>query len=445
MELSAISALLDRLPVFPALCPVDELDAGLARLASDHPALCRRRRIGTSRGGDPLHLLSIGSGSRQALIIGGPHPNEPIGMLTVLALARLIIRTPALREGLDFTWNFVGCLDPDGSRLNERWFPGPYTVRNYHEHFYRPAFTDQPEWTFPLLDERAFFDRTLPETEALARVIDELRPTFQYSLHNSDFGGVFFLLSRDIPGVADDFAALAAQQGVPLSLGPVDALGWPEAGPAVYLIPPVEDVTEADAGNAAPRHGGSSAHYAQRHGTTTLITEVPFWQDARAADSRDSGQQYRDVLLTTAKQLTANADALDDIRTAMEPRLRVPAPMRVAAEDFVRSARAIAAAHERMAGIVDGQASHGQVFGAESAVHMMRLRTAGVLRRQLAVERDAGNQPPELRAMRTRLDELFDTWCAAAERELATETFSLTKLVALQVGAALAAVARLAR
>jgi len=75
---------------------------------------------------------------------------------------------------------------------------------------------------------------------------------------------------------------------------------------------------------------------------------------------------------------------------------------------------------------------------------MMRLRTAGVLRRQLALERDAGNQPPELRAMRRRLDELFDTWCAAAERELATETFSLTKLVALQVGAALAAVARLA-
>lgn len=441
MELSDISALLDRLPVFPAICTVDELDARLARLAADHPALCRRRRIGTSRGGDPLHLLSIGHGTQEALIIGGPHPNEPIGLLTVLALARLVVTTPALCE--DFTWNFIGCLDPDGARLNERWFPGPYTVRTYHEHFYRPAFTDQPEWTFPVLDERAYFDRTLPETEALARVIDELAPRFQYSLHNSDFGGVFFLLSQDIPGIADDFAVLAAQQGVPLSLGPVDALGWPEAGPAVYLIPPAEDVIQADTGSGAPRHGGSSAHYAQRHGTTTLITEVPFWQDARAADPRDSGHQYRDVLLNTAKQLTADADTLHDIRTTMEPRLRVPAPMRAAAEDFVRSARSIAAGHERMAGVLDGQASVGQAFGAATAVHMMRLRTAGVLRRQLAVERDAGNHPPELRALRLRLDELFDVWCEAAEHQLATETFSLTKLVALQVGAALAAMAKL--
>lgn len=444
MELSDIAVLLDDLPGFPTLRTVDELDAGLARIAGDHPGLCRRRRVGTSRAGDPLHLLSIGSGSRQALIVGGPHPNEPIGMLTVLALAELVAETPALREGLDFTWNFIGCLDPDGTRLNERWFGGPYTVRNYHEHFYRPAFTDQPEWTFPVLDERAFFDRTLPETEALARVIDELRPRFQYSLHNSDFGGVFFLLSQDIPGVADDFSALAARQGVPLSLGPVDALGWPESGPAVYLIPPVEDVIRADTGGGVPRHGGSSAHYAQRHGTTTLITEVPFWQDARAADPRDSGQPYRDVLLTTAKQLTADADTLDDIRTAMEPKLRVPSPLRVAAEDFLRSARTIATGHERMAALFDRNANHGEVFGLASAVHMMRLRTAGVLRRQLAVERDAGNQPPELRAARRRLDDLFRGWCEAAERELATETFSLRALVALQIGAALAAVARLA-
>lgn len=443
MELSAITALLDHLPAFPAICTGDQLDADLARIAGDHPGLCRRRRIGTSRGGDPLHLLSIGSGTRQALIVGGPHPNEPIGMLTVLALAELVATTPALRE--DFTWNFIGCLDPDGSRLNERWFPGPYTVRNYHQHFYRPAFTDQPEWTFPVLDERAFFDRTLPETEALARVIDELAPTFQYSLHNSDFGGVFFLLSQDIPGVAGDFAALAAQQGIPLSLGPVDALGWPEAGRAVYLIPPVEDVIQADTGSAAPRHGGSSAHYAQRHGTTTLITEVPFWQDARAADAGDSGRQYRDVLLTTAKQLTADADTLEVVRTAMEPLLRVPTPLGVAAADFLLSARAIAAGHERMAAVADDHASHGQAFGAESAVHMMRLRTAGVLRRQLAVERDAGNQPPGLRAARRRLDELFGIWCDAAERELVTETFELRTLVALQVGAALAAVARLAQ
>ncbi|GAA3685655.1 hypothetical protein GCM10022267_85600 [Lentzea roselyniae] len=213
-------------PEIDRVCTVDEANSAVDELVAEAPSVCRVRRIGTSRQGEPLRLLSVGHGARNALVIGCPHPNEPIGLLTVTHLARLIASTPDLRDGIDFVWHFIPCIDPDGTRLNEGWFAGPHTIREYHSQFYRPALRDQPEWTFPVLDERACFDRTLPETEALARVIDDLRPDFQYSLHNADFGGVFFILGKDVPGLPDDLAAAAARLGVPLSLGPVDTLGW---------------------------------------------------------------------------------------------------------------------------------------------------------------------------------------------------------------------------
>lgn len=415
---------------------LDELAGALDTMTAEYPEICRLRRIGTSRLGEPLRMLSAGHGDRNTLVIGCPHPNEPIGLLTVLELARLVIRHPELGTG--YTWNFVPCLDPDGTRMNEGWFDGPFTVRHHHENCYRPAMSDQPEWTFPVLDERAYFDRSLPETQALARVIDELRPVFQYSLHNADFGGVLFILTRSVPGAADLLADMARKQGVPLSLGQTDTLGWPTDGAGLYLLPSAEDLISA-AGPAGPRHGGSSAHHAERYGTVTLVTEVPFWHDRRASDGSDSGRRYADVLAAAANRLRGLNATLTELRERIEPELRVPTPMRPAIEDHLAILAALANADEAMAATMEErQASVAEVFAADRMVHLVALRTAGLLRRQLIAETVAGNQPPGLRAAGQEIDGLFDDWCEAAERELVAELFPLRSLVTTQIGAALA-------
>jgi hypothetical protein len=447
VELTDVSRYVSCVPQIDRVCTVDEMNTAVEQLAAERQGVCRVRRVGTSRLGEPLRMLSVGHGARNALVVGCPHPNEPIGLLTVLNLARLVAETPELREGMDYTWNFVPCIDPDGTRLNERWFAGPRTIRYYHENFYRPAFSDQPEWTFPVLDERAYFDRTLPETQALARVIDELRPRFQYSLHNADFGGVFFILSRDVPGVADDFAVLAADQHLPLSFGPMDTLGWPAVGPAVYLMPPAEALIAEDERRGASgeaRHGGSSSHYAERYGTTTLIAEVPLWHDKRCSDTGDSGRSYDEVLRTSARKLREDAAVLTELRQRTLPHLVVPSPMRPAVADFLESSASVAAVNEAIAATVAGrQATVAEQFSAESLVHMLRLRASGVLCRLLTVERAAGNQPPSLRAAHKELDALFDTWCECAEKALSAEPFPLQRLVAMQMASALAVLRRL--
>ncbi|GAB2633007.1 M14 family zinc carboxypeptidase [Streptomyces capparidis] len=424
---------------------VDGLGAQVARLAEEFPGVCRLRRIGTSRLGEPLRMLSVGHGPEHALVVGGPHPNEPVGLLTLPHLARLVAADPALRDDAGYTWHFIPCIDPDATRLNEDWFGGPFTVRHYHAHFYRPAFADQPEWTFPAPDEDAWFDRMLPETQALARVIDELRPRFQYSLHNADFGGVFFVLSRDVPGAARDLGVVARAEGVPLSLGPVDTLGWPEAGPAVYLMPAARQLAAARAdGSGGARFGGSSAHYGQRHGTLTLITEVPLWHDPRASDPSGSGRPHPEVAAATARRLRADTGRLRELHERVLPLLAVPSPMRAAVADTLDQSAAAACAYEAVAAAPAGrEATVAEDFAARSVTHMLRLRAAGMLRRQLGLEQAAGNRPPALRAAAEEAGALFDSWCTAAERELRAEPFPPRRLVAVQTGAALAMFRRL--
>ncbi|WP_166462737.1 murein peptide amidase A [Amycolatopsis acidicola] len=444
MELGEIVRYLDGIPEFAQLCTVDEQNAAVDALAAEFPA-ARLRRIGTSRLGEPLRLLSIGAGPDHALVVGGPHPNEPIGLLTVLVLARLVAGDPRLRDGV--TWDFVPCIDPDGTRMNEGWFTGPHTIRRYHEGFYRPATADQPEWTFPVTDERAWFDRMLPETQALARVIDELRPKFQYSLHNTDFGGVFFILAPEPPGTAEDLATVAAAGRVPLALGPIDTLGWESPGPGVYLMPPAESVIEASArgvGAVEARHGGSSTHYASRHGTTTLITEVPFWRVPQAADARDSGQPYDEVLQRTAGEMRADEAKLAELARWVQPELCVPSPVLRAVRDFLVYPVSMAATHDLVAKAVTGRnATVAEVFGAASVVHMLRMRAASVLRRQLALELAAGNHTPLLREGYREIDRLFGAWCESAAAEFSEEPYPLRDLVGVQVTAALAVVRRL--
>ncbi|WP_416962957.1 M14 family zinc carboxypeptidase [Streptomyces sp. Agncl-13] len=249
---------------------MDELAAQAAALVARRPEDARLRRVGTSRAGTPLWLLSVGHGSRQALVVAGPHANEPVGGATVLRLAERVLADPRLSEGADATWNLLLCLDPDGSRRNEGWLPGPYSLGRYFRNFFRPGFLEQPEW----LPDGAAGAR-LPETRALLEVQDELRPFLQCSLHGVDVGGGFVELTRDLPGLARRVAHTAARLGIPRELGPYDTLYWPSLGPAVYRIPPPRPGDLAAAITEAAVD--STWYHPHRHGTVTAVVEAPMW------------------------------------------------------------------------------------------------------------------------------------------------------------------------
>ncbi|MFJ4620254.1 M14 family zinc carboxypeptidase [Streptomyces sp. NPDC088812] len=246
---------------------VRELTSLAGSLTALQPGLCALRRVGLSRAGRPLHLLSVGRARRAVLVVAGAHANEPTGGPTLLALAERVVHERELRDGL--SWHFLLCADPDGASLHRA--PSPRSLLDYHLGFFRPAGPEQPEWSPAVLPP----DRLPPETRALTRVIDELRPYLQVTLHGTDLGGSWVQLTKDIPGLAEPFAKSAAQLHIPVETGSSDAAGWPASGPGVHVMP------EPGAGAAYPSMPDDARHstwyHAHRYGGLTAVVEVPMW------------------------------------------------------------------------------------------------------------------------------------------------------------------------
>ncbi|MFE9022854.1 M14 family zinc carboxypeptidase [Streptomyces sp. NPDC007808] len=244
-----------------------ELVVAARALAAHRPGLCTLRQVGASRAGRPLHLLSIGRARRAVLVVAGAHANEPTGGSTLLAVAERVLHEPELRA--DISWHFLLCADPDGACLHVT--PAPRSLYDYHLGFFRPAAQEQPEWAPAALPS----DRLPPETRALTRVIDEVRPYLQVTLHGTDLGGSWVQLTKDVPGLAEPFAKSAAELHIPVETGASDAAGWPASGPGVHVMP------APGAGAAYPSMPddarSSTWYHVHRYGGLTAVVEVPMW------------------------------------------------------------------------------------------------------------------------------------------------------------------------
>ncbi|MFE9681200.1 M14 family zinc carboxypeptidase [Streptomyces sp. NPDC002701] len=388
---------------------VHELDVRAAALVQRRPRDARLRRVGTSRTGLPLRLLSVGHGSRQVLVVAGPHANEPVGGATVLRLAERALADPRLCDGADVTWNLLLCLDPDGSRRNEGWLPGPYTLGHHFRHFFRPGFTEQPEW-LPDGAARA----ALPETRALLALQDELRPFFQCSLHGVDVGGGFVELTRDLPGLAPRLAHIATRTDIPLELGPYDTMYWPALGPSVFRIPP-------------PRRGGLAAALTEAavestwfhphpYGTVTAVVEAPMWGVAAVQDPSppaDPEEALRDV----ARTLRGDTARIEGLLARVRPHLgpardvdRLLAPV----DDYLLVCPGLADAWDPdTAAPADGHGgarplpplTTARLTALRICARRLALRAAGLLHQLVT----AGRDPYGAAAV---LDPLIDAWCA---------------------------------
>jgi hypothetical protein len=289
---------------------VAQLVACARSLAIRRPGLCALREVGVSRAGRPLHLLSVGHARRAVLVVAGAHANEPTGACTVLSLAERVLAEPELRR--DTSWHFLLCVDPDGASLHVT--PAPRSLYDYHRGFFRPAAEEQPEWSPSVLPAH----RLPPETRALTRVIDELRPYLQVTLHGTDLGGSWVQLTKDIPGLAEPFAKSAAQLHIPVETGASDAAGWAASGPGVHVMPaPCAGAAYPSMPDDARRSTWYATH---RYGGLTAVVEVPMW----ASDLVDDPAPHpapAAAIRRVARRLLRDAFEVDRVLAEALPRL----------------------------------------------------------------------------------------------------------------------------
>lgn len=435
---------LGSVPEFSSFATVDELTTEFERLAETYPSVCTLRRVGRSRLGEPLVCLTIGGGRRHALAYAMPHPHELVGGLTAVHLARRLCADPSLRERLGFTWHIVPCADPDGTRLNERWLAGPFTRTRYARHFYRPAPDEQVDWTFPRSGMRVHDDRVLPETSALMRLIDETRPVFLSSLHNAEAGGVYYYLSHDEPELYPMLHGIPSELGLPLDAGEPEQPNVELLSAAVFRTSnPRHAADRAEQYGLAPAHSGagaSSADYALRYGTVTLISEVPYWTHTDFNNPACTDTCYADALREQGKALGDFADLLGDILGLVTADLAYNSPFFRATRAFTTDSARRRDDIERRASLPEAAraATVAELLALRDTVHTFRLRYSGMLLRALDGELAIGNGTPVIRAQRRLVGELHDEWCSIAEAESRLTAVPIGDLVAAQYGAILA-------
>ncbi|MEU1286790.1 M14 family zinc carboxypeptidase [Kitasatospora sp. NPDC005856] len=383
---------------------IAELTDTAHRLATQRPDLCRVRTVGTSRAGRPLTLLTVGRDApHDLLVVAGAHADEFAGRAATIDLAHHALTAP----NPDVAWHFLLCLDPDGAHLAD----GSRTARtlpDYFAHYYRPAAEDQPEWA-PAIGSH------LPESRTLLDLIDELRPTLQFSLHSTDVGGTFVQATSDPAALAHAFTRSAAAHGIPVETGAFDTFRLHESGPGLYLMAPHHiDHQENTTGMLTPHQdtdGGRAGTWfaPQRHGGQTVLVEVPAFTSAHLGDMRPADATRRH-LRTSADRLRHRGTLLTALLDAALPYLRHPdAPL-------LRAARTPLTALHQLADAFDPDV-HGhdlphtpmtsaRLAGIDLWAHRIPVRAAALLRRAVR----AGGAPAAPQA--ARLDHLLRDWCA---------------------------------
>ena len=303
--------LLNSIPDYKDFPTLEELDESSKKLAEQYPDIASIKEVGRSRENRPLLCLKIGSGSKNALVFGLPHPNEPIGFMLMEHLSWELARNKELRDELDYTWYFLKAWDADGYKLNEGWIKGPFTITNYMRHFYRPAGFEQVDWTFPISYKEKHFDKPLPETVVMMKLIDDIKPRFIYSLHNAGIGGTYWYMSEPTPEIFEELHAVPKKEKIPIHLGEPESPLVPVYYPAIYGALGVKGAYDAlekmgrNMKEFASEHkaGDNSASYAkEKYNTFTLLTELPYFYDPRIDDQSEADMIRRDAVIQKTEE-----------------------------------------------------------------------------------------------------------------------------------------------
>ncbi len=443
--------ILNLVPAFEEFMTVDELDKSSRELVEEY---CNVKlfEIGKSEAGRPISCLKIGSGKHNALLFAFPHPNEPIGSMTIEFLARFLAENPEIANELRYTWYLIKVIDPDGAALNEGWFKGEFHPTKYAKHYYRPPPHEQIEWTFPIKYKKLIFSNPPPETQALMRLIKTTRPFFMYSLHNAGFCGVYFYVTRAIKEIFPQFIQLAKQEGLPIHQGEPESPFLKQLNPAIFQMMGISEFYDFYEKNGEKdpqeliRSGTTSADYLKRVTDDrgfTLVCEMPYFTDLALEDNSPTENDRRELVLNELKfaQDAHNftKQRFETIRRYCDPTSRLFRSVVDRVENFNR--RLVPwLQHAKTAPMYEGKATVAQAFDSNIASRFGNMFHAAMLVRLCS---EASTRHPEAREELEHIGSELDHWVETTINDLLRgtnfEVIPIQKLVKVQVGSALIA------
>ena len=448
-KIGNIDEILSQVPDYKEFMTVEELDASSRQLAVkyDHVELLK---LGQSDAGHPILCLKIGNGNKNALFFAFPHPNEPIGSLTVEFLSKYCAENSNLLETLDYTWYFIKAIDIEGAKLNEGWFKGEFSPLKYARNFYRPPGHEQVEWTFPVDYKKLEFNSPPPETQALMKIIDQIKPDFTFSLHNAGFCGVYWYLSHNIKEIFPELVKLVEEQQLPIHRGEPESPYIKELHPAMFQFFGIQDLYNffEENGNENPqdliKNGTSSYDYIKQVTDDkgfTIICEMPYFYDTALDDvsiteferrelvlenfnfsveqfkfAKEIFTQIRNLGSSSSRLFTSVQDYIDNFEKRMEPRIH-----------FAKTTEKY-----------EGKATVAQAFDSNVASRYYIALQLGMIARlceEVLLNHPEHNE--EIYALKKKIDARVEHIVNDVLKKTDFEIIPIQKLVKVQVGTAL--------
>lgn len=444
-----IEKIIDRVPDYKEFLTVEEMDSNSKKLAEKYPDIVEIFEMGKTRENNSIYCMKIGNGKKNGLMFGCPHPNEPIGAMMLEYFTEELAKNKELREKLDYTWYIVKSWDVDGTKLNEKWFKGPFTLYNYSRNFFRPAGHQQVDWTFPVDYKNLHFHETIPETKAMMNLIDEIKPKFIYSLHNAGFGGVYWYLTDDTKDIYDDLKNAAKKQNIPLNLGEPEAPFVEAYEPAIYKNLGIQqnyDYLEkygVENPEKVINAGTCSADYAiEVADSFTMLTELPYFYEERINDLSEADMTRKEAVL---KRIEFDEDSNKFIKETMnniENYLDKKNPFKLALEAFTDSEKSNEATKKMIEENEEflRNATVAEKFDNLYISKFYKLLSYGLLVRASESELEKIDKSEKQTEKYKKLEEAFETAKKALkdlsenlEKEINYQVVPIKKLVSIQL------------
>jgi len=446
MELEEI---LSQIPNYKEFMTVTELDESSKTLAQkfNHVDL---KEIGKSREGRSIYCLKIGEGEENALLFAFPHPNEPIGSMTLEFLSEFLTKNPEFTKKTGYTWYLIKAIDIDGAILNEGWFKGKFTPLKYAKNNYRPASYEQVEWSFPINYKKLKFETPAPETQALMHLIQKIKPKFMYSLHNSGFGGVYFYLSYGTGNIFEDLVTFVKKEQLPLHLGEPEAPYIKKLNEAIFQMFGIQNQYDylEEKGIENPtefiKHGTSSYDYLKSvtsEKNFTLVCEMPYFYHNSIDDTSLTKFERRELRMQSLEYQKEIAIEMKKNFRHIKKFCDKSTRMFTAVKDYIRimrSALELEINVTKTSPLYDGKATVSQAFDLNVASRYYSLLRISMVARLC---KEAILVHPENKVEITKIKVGLEKWIEQKISDLLLniefEVIPIQKLVRVQVGSAL--------
>lgn len=444
-----LTKILNQVPEYKEFMTISDLDNSSKKLAEEFKRV-DLKEIGKSRGGRTIYCLKIGEGKENALLFAFPHPNEPIGSMTLEFLSQFLAKNPEFVKKTGYTWYLIKAIDIDGAILNEGWFKGEFNPLKYAKNYYRPAPYQQVEWSFPINYKKLKFETPAPETQALMHLIQKIKPTFMYSLHNSGFGGVYFYISYGIGTVFKNLVDFVNRERLPLHLGEPETPYIKKLHDGIFQMFGVQgqyDYLESN-GIENPqefiKNGTSSFDYLKSlvsEKNFTLVCEMPYFYHNSIGDNSLTEFERRELRMESLvyqkeiaiemkknfRHLKKFCDKSTRIYTAVEEFIRIMRP------DLELEINLTKTSPE-----YDGKATVSQAFDLNVAAKYYKLLTISMVVRlcEEAISIHPENKV-EIKEIKNDLERWIEQKINDLLFNIKFEVIPIQKLVRVQVGSAL--------